>query len=126
MTGMTGVIVEGLLEGIGFVWARLALAALCIGVLMWARWNHERQQVDEARPWLEEGELEAREARTGFRLWKQADQRSLGGVGLPRRSRPLRLPAHLPALSHPLYWLGLTTSAALAGQAIAALIAGNW
>ena len=86
-----------------WAWVRLALAAMCVGALVAARWNHEKQLAKNpptARALLERRALEARGAgangeRVGFRL---------------------------PAITHPLYWLGLTTSAALAAQAIATLL----
>lgn len=79
---------------------RLALAVVCVTALMVARWHHERQQANSPRAWLERRPLAAR-----------AD----GGDGG-------RIVRRLPTVSHPLYWLGLTTSAALAAQAIAALV----
>jgi hypothetical protein len=89
-----------------WAWVRLALAAMCVGALVAARWNHEKQLAKNppsARALLERRALEARGAggdggRVGFRL---------------------------PTITHPLYWLGLTTSAALAAQAIATLIQGT-
>lgn len=78
---------------------RLILAAVCTGVLIAARWHREQQLSNAPRP--------ARSARQ------------------TRASEPLgrRLP-HLRSIrvSQPLYWIGLTTSAALAAQAIASLI----
>jgi hypothetical protein len=87
------------------LWAliRLALAALCVGALMGARWNHEKQLAKNpqtARALLERRTLQARGAGS-----------SAGRVGF-----------RMPAIQHPLYWLGLTTSAALAAQAIATLL----
>ena len=86
-----------------WAWVRLSLAAACVGALVAARWNHERHAAanpNTARALLQRRTLEARGAgtagtRVGFRL---------------------------PQVSHPLYWLGLTTSAALAAQAIATLL----
>ena len=86
-----------------WAWVRLSLAAACVGALVAARWNHERQAAgnpSSARALLQRRTLEARGAgaggtRVGFRL---------------------------PQISHPLYWLGLTTSAALAAQAISTLL----
>ncbi|MBI3972504.1 MAG: hypothetical protein HY332_14590 [Chloroflexi bacterium] len=74
---------------------RLILALTCIAILIGARWYHERQLM--------------RAPRLTFR-----------SAPSPNR-RPARrtLPAYL---SQSLYWLGLTTSAALAAQAIAAII----
>ncbi len=89
-----------------WVWGRLALAIVCVGALMAARWHHERQLASApraaqlSRTWLERKALEAR-----------TDPGS--GTRLARR---------LPPVTHPLYWLGLTTSAALAAQAIATLL----
>ena len=73
---------------------RLALALVCIGVLISARWRHE-QQLAGSPP-------AARSGAAGRR----------GGRRAP-----------LPPLPQSLYWMGLTTSAALAAQAIAALVA---
>jgi hypothetical protein len=86
-----------------WAWIRLALAALCVGALVAARWNHEKQlakNTNVVRALLERRTLAARGAGTA------------GG----------RIGMRLPQISHPLYWLGLTTSAALAAQAIATLL----
>ena len=91
------------LDAVLWAWIRISLAAACVGALIAARWNHERQVAEKpatARALLQRRTLEARGAgasgtRVGFRL---------------------------PQVSHPLYWLGLTTSAALAAQAIATLV----
>lgn len=88
-----------------WAWVRLALAALCVGALVAARWNHEQQlakNTNAVREILERRTLEARGA---------------GGTGAGGR-----VGVRLPQVSHPLYWLGLTTSAALAAQAIATLL----
>ena len=91
------------LDAILWAWIRISLAAACVGALIAARCNHEKQVSGNsatARALLQRRTLEARGAgtsgtRVGFRL---------------------------PQVSHPLYWLGLTTSAALAAQAIATLL----
>jgi hypothetical protein len=86
-----------------WAWVRLALAGLCVGALVAARWNHERQLArnsNAVRAILERRTLEAR------------------GAGMAGG----RVGVRLPQVSHPLYWLGLTTSAALAAQAIATLL----
>ena len=75
---------------------RLALALVCIAMLILARWRHE-QQMASGPPAL---------------------RSSLGLDSRPGRRVP-RVPVSLW-----LYWLGLTTSAALAAQAIAALVGG--
>jgi hypothetical protein len=79
---------------------RLMLALLCMAMLIGARWYHERQV-------LAAGLLTHRSAGvTGRRgLRGRLSRRALAG-----------------RLSQPLYWLGLTTSAALAAQAIASFI----
>ena len=90
-------------DNVLWAWIRISLAAACVGALIAARWNHEKQVAstsNTARAVLQRRTLEARGAgasgtRVGFRL---------------------------PQLTHPLYWLGLTTSAALAAQAIATLL----
>lgn len=90
-------------DAIVWAWIRLALASACVGALVAARWNHERQLAKSANParaLLERRTLEARGAGTS------------GG----------RMGIRLPQITHPLYWLGLTTSAALAAQAIATLL----
>lgn len=74
---------------------RLALAALCVMVLVGARWRHERQ-------------LAGGLAQRKF------------AVPLHRARSTRRVP--LGGLSQSLYWLGLTSSAALAAQAIASLV----
>ncbi|MGI8423159.1 MAG: hypothetical protein ACR2NO_03455 [Chloroflexota bacterium] len=87
-----------------WAWVRISLAAACVGALMAARWNHERQLAknpSSSRAMLERRTLEARTVGTA------------GG----------RVNFRLPPFTHPLYWLGLTTSAALAAQAIATLLA---
>jgi hypothetical protein len=80
---------------------------------MAARWQHERQLVNaprteraarETRGWLERRAVEAR-----------VTESSLGSSA--------RFVRRLPTPAHPLYWLGLTTSSALAAQALATLIA---
>ena len=88
------------------VWAlaRLALALACVAALMVARWNHEKQLANSPRGLLAR---KPAEARAGALRGLQGDRSGW----------------RLPAVSHPLYWLGLTTSAALAGQAIATLMA---
>jgi hypothetical protein len=97
-------------ETIVWAWARLALAAVCVAVLVAARWHHERQVAllgsragrrlrDVPEAWLEHSPAAARAGS--------------GGVTVFGR--------RVPALSYPLYWLGLTTSAALAAQAISVL-----
>ena len=91
------------IDSVLWAWIRISLAAACVGALVAARWNHEKQAAGNSsttRALLQRRTLEARGAgtagtRVGFRL---------------------------PQLSHPLYWLGLTTSAALAAQAIATLL----
>ena len=86
-----------------FALIRLALAAVCVGALVAARWNHEKQVAKNpqtARALLERRTLQARGAGS-----------SGGRVGF-----------RMPEIQHPLYWLGLTTSAALAAQAIATLL----
>ena len=91
------------IDAVLWAWIRISLAAACVGALIAARWNHEKQVAstsNTARAVLQRRTLEARGAgasgtRVGFRL---------------------------PQLAHPLYWLGLTTSAALAAQAIATLV----
>ena len=91
------------IDAVLWAWVRISLAAACVGALIAARWNHERQLTSNsntARAMLQRRTLEARGAgtagtRVGFRL---------------------------PPVSHPLYWLGLTTSATLAAQAIATLL----
>jgi hypothetical protein len=82
----------------------LALALACVAALMVARWNHEKQLASSPRGLLERKPAEAR-------------------AGALRGTQSDRFGWRLPVISHPLYWLGLTTSAALAGQAIAALLA---
>ncbi len=91
------------IDAVLWAWIRISLAAAIVGALIAARWNHEKQVAstnNTARALLQRRTLEARGAgaggtRVGFRL---------------------------PQMSHPLYWLGLTTSAALAAQAIATLL----
>lgn len=86
-----------------WAWIRISLAAACVGALIAARWNHEKQVAGSSsasRALLQRRTLEARGA---------------GGAGS-------RVGFRLPQVSHPLYWLGLTTSAALAAQAIATLL----
>ena len=91
------------IDALLWAWIRLSLAAACVGALIAARWSHEKQMANNpnvARALLQRRTLEARGAgaagaRVGFRL---------------------------PQVSHPLYWLGLTTSAALAAQAISTLL----
>ena len=86
-----------------WAWVRLSLAAACVGALVAARWNHERQAASNpgsARALIQRRTLEARGA-------------GIGGA---------RFGFRLPQVSHPLYWLGLTTSAALAAQAISTLL----
>ena len=80
---------------------RLMLAFVCMGMLIGARWYHERQLVAAGPPVYRP--LRVR-GRHGFR--GHISRRALVG-----------------RLSQPLYWLGLTTSAALAAQAIASFIA---
>ena len=90
-------------DAVLWAWIRISLAAACVGALIAARWSHERQAASNtstARAMLQRRTLEARGAgaggtRVGFRL---------------------------PQVTHPLYWLGLTTSAALAAQAISTLL----
>src|SRR5688572_18512204 len=92
------------LDLVVWAWVRLARAARCVGALVAAGWNHEKQMVKNhahlGRALLERRTLEARGAGT-----------SGGRVGF-----------RLPPITHPMYWLGLTTSAALAAQAIATLL----
>jgi hypothetical protein len=92
------------------------LAAVCVAALIAARWRHEQQvagsgqelpDLPELRTWLERLERRPAAARAGLG----------GGPSLRRRT---------PSLAYPLYWLGLTTSAALAAQSISVLVAGMW
>ena len=99
MSGTSGVDAD-----VAWALARLALALGCVVALMVARWNHEKQLASSPRGLLERKPAEAR-------------------AGALRGTQSDRFGWRLPAISHPLYWLGLTTSAALAGQAIAALLA---
>jgi hypothetical protein len=85
--------------------ARLGLAIVCSSALIAARWYHERRVAAAGRA---AGRLPRLRAS---RRASRPTSRGLGRRGLADR------------ISHPLYWLGLTTSAALAAQAIAALIA---
>lgn len=79
---------------------RLCLAVVCVGVLVAARWRHEQQLGGFPRT---------------LRVPDVPDERNRQGG---RRRRRLGPPG---TVSHWLYWLGLTSSAALAAQAIAAL-----
>ena len=99
MSGMGGLSADA-----AWALARLALALACVAALMVARWNHEKQLASSPRGLLERKPAEAR-------------------AGALRGTQSDRFGWRLPVISHPLYWLGLTTSAALAGQAIAALLA---
>jgi hypothetical protein len=95
------------LNAVFWAWGRVALAIACSGALMAARWQHEKQLENAprtARGWLERRAMEARATGSGASVSE-------------------RLVRRLPVPSHPLYWLGLTTSAALAAQAIATLLA---
>ena len=86
--------------------ARLTLSIVFVALLMVTRWWHERQQVfARLRTPL------ARRARLS------PDYDALGV------ERPVRRVAYVEA-SRALYWLGLTGSAALAAQAIAAIAVG--
>jgi len=82
---------------------------VCVGALVAARWHHEREVLKTPRTthaaWLARRPLEAREAA------------GASGNGS-------RLGWRLPAITYPLYWLGLTSSAALAAQAISLLVLG--
>ncbi|HEV2123332.1 MAG TPA: hypothetical protein VGW38_11225 [Chloroflexota bacterium] len=91
-------------EELAWAWARLALAGICVAVLIAARWQHERQLLNAPRTFIPRSTLTAGRGRTGARSI--------------RPSGPLQL----NHLSYPLYWLGLTTTAALAAQAIAVLV----
>jgi hypothetical protein len=98
-------------EAVTWAWGRLALAVLCVAALIAARWRHERalaevgRALDEAPAWLKRLERRPAAARAG---------RSGGGVSPFGR--------RVPSIAYPLYWLGLTTSAALAAQAISVLL----
>jgi hypothetical protein len=77
-----------------------------MAVLIAGRWYHEQRI--------------AASVRTGRHRPGQRGKLGPGGGASLGPGNRLRLPGQL---SQPLYWLGLTTSAALAAQAIAALIA---
>jgi hypothetical protein len=101
---------------------RLGLAAICVATLVGARWRHERQAALLQQPgW--------RVAGGGPDLDPSVPQRRRPWLvmswSLLRRHRSPKRPLNL-RLSLALYWLGLTTSAALAGQAIAALVRRGW
>jgi hypothetical protein len=85
---------------------RLVLAVVCVAVLMVARWRHEQQVMSPPRllrlPSLSDATARGRDVRT-----PRAIRRGAAGLG---------------RASHWLYWLGLTTSAALAAQAISTLV----
>lgn len=98
-------------ETLVWAWARLALAVVCVAVLIAARWRHEHRAARRmyyARR-IAEGEI---------RVWPARDS-----LGLRAGAGASGWLARLPVPSHPLYWLGLTAAAALASHAIAALIA---
>jgi hypothetical protein len=101
-------------EAIAWAWGRLALAVVCVAALMAARWRHERQLAQDGR--------EMRDLRTWLERQPADGGAGLGYGGMLERLE--RLGRHAPSVSHPLYWLGLTTSAALAAQSISVLVAG--
>jgi hypothetical protein len=91
---------------------RLALAVCCVAILIGARWRHEQQALTTSRPLRPRfaGPANGRGARLP------------GAPIVHRLARPARRAPGI-SLSLALYWLGLTTSAALAGQALATLLA---
>ncbi len=100
-------------EALAWAWGRLALAVVCVAALIAARWHHERQLAAEGRGRREIGEwLEQRPATA------RAGQ---GGGGILEV-----FVRRIPNVSYPLYWMGLTTSAALAAQSVSVLVLLQW